>query len=129
MEDNVGAFDGVVSDYRERIQELQQMQRDIREVRATARTRNGEVSLEVGAQGELKNIRFHPDALARMTPQQLAHTIMKLVGEATKDASDQAKEMTAKFLPEEMAERLRGGETDLSAFMPDAPRIPDMPQD
>lgn len=129
MDDNAGVYGDIVADYRERMKQLQQLQRDIREVTASARTRNGEVWVEVGAQGQLRDIRFHPDALKRMTPQQLAHTILQLTGEAAKDASGQAKEMTAALMPEPMAERLRAGEEDLSAFMPDAPRLPELNQD
>jgi DNA-binding protein YbaB len=130
MEDKVGASQReVVADYRKRLEELQQLQRDVREVTATARTRNGDVSLEVGAQGELRDIKFNPQALKRMSAQQLAHTILSLAGEATKDASSQAKEMTAALLPDGLAARLRDGEEDLTAFFPDAPRIPDFGQE
>jgi DNA-binding protein YbaB len=130
MDDEMGAFPSeVVADYRKRMEELQQLQRDVRAVTATARTRNGDVWLEVGAQGELRDIKFNPQALNRLSAQQLAHTILSLAGEAAKDASGQAKEMTAAFLPEGLAERLRDGEDDVTAFFPDAPRIPDFGQE
>jgi len=127
MEDNLGMSQGdVVANYRKRLEEIQQLQRDVRDVTASARTRNGDVWVEVGASGELRDIKFNPQALKRMSAQQLAHTILSLTGEATKDASGQAKEMTAAFLPEEMAARLRDGEVDVTSFMPEAPRIPDL---
>jgi DNA-binding protein YbaB len=130
MEDRMGASPReVVADYRKRLEDLQQLQRDIRELTATARTRNGDVWLEVGAQGELRDIKFNPQALKRMSAQQLAHTILSLSGEAAKDAGGRAKDMTAAFLPDELAAKLREGDEDLTSFFPDSPRIPDFGQE
>lgn len=130
MDDKVGAFQQeVLANYRQRLEELQQLQHDVGEVTATARTRNGDVWLEVGARGELRDIKFSPQALTRMNAQQLAHTILTLTGEAAATAGGKAKEMTAVFLPDELAARLRDGEVDLTAFLPDAPRIPNFGQE
>lgn len=126
----MAAFDqDVIADYRERLKELQRLQHDIRDLTATARTRDGGVAVEVGAHGELRDIRFDSRALQRMNAQQLGRTVMTLVAEATQEATGRAREMTAAFLPEDLAARLRDGEDDLMAFMPDAPRPPDLTQE
>jgi DNA-binding protein YbaB len=108
----------------QRFEELRRLRRDIAEVTATSRSRNGEVSVEVGAQGELRDIRFTRQALAEMSGQKLAHLVMTLVAEASKEAAGKATEMTAAFLPDEMAARLRDGETDLISLLPSPPRLP-----
>jgi DNA-binding protein YbaB len=119
------SFREIAGDYRRRLDELRQMQHDVRQVTATARTRDGLVSVEVGPQGQLRDIRFDPRVYERMSPQRLARTIKELTGEASNEAAGQAKQITAAFLPEDLVARLRDGEEDLTAFLPDAPSIPD----
>jgi DNA-binding protein YbaB len=124
MDEGVRAsLQGVTVNYRQRLDELRRMQRDVRAVSATARTRDGVVRVDVGPNGELRDIRLEPRVYDRMDPQQLAHTIMRLIGEATEEAAGRAREITAAFLPEELAARLRGGEDDLTVFLPDAPSV------
>jgi DNA-binding protein YbaB len=115
----------IAVNYQKRLDELRQMQRDVREVTATARTRDGSVSVEVGPQGQLRDLRLDPQVYQRMNPQRLTHTIMKLVGEASQEAADKAKEITAAFLPEDLAARLRDGTEDLTEFLPNAPSMLD----
>lgn len=99
------------------------MQQDLSEVRASARTRDGMVSVEVGPRGQLSDIRFDPRVYDRLTPQRLAHTIMKLVGEATEDAVGQLKEITAPFVPDGLVRGLV--ERDLSGLLGGAPSMLD----
>jgi DNA-binding protein YbaB len=110
-------------------QRLEELRRDVAEVTVTSRSRNGEVSVQVGAQGQLRDIRFKPQALTEMSAQKLAHLVMTLVAEATKEAAGQAMEMTAAFLPDKMATRLRDGEKDLISLLPSPPRIPEAGED
>lgn len=124
-----GARAGVPADYGRRLEELQRLRSDLADVTVTARSRNGDVSLEVGPRGELRAIRFTPLALKRLSAPQLAHTVMKLVAEATEEATGQATEMTAAFLPEDMARRLRDGETDLMKLLPSPPRVLEFDQE
>jgi DNA-binding protein YbaB len=126
MDDHARAsLQRIAGDYRERLAELRKMQQDVQNVTASARTRDGSVSVEVGAHGELRDIRLDPRVYERMNAQRLARTIMELAGEATQKASGQAREITAAFLPADLAARLRDGEEDLGAFLPDAPSFKD----
>lgn len=99
------------------------MQQDVLDVRATARTRDGTVRVEVGPHGELRDLRIDQRAYDRMSPPQLSQTVMKLVGEAAEEAKGRVRELTGEFLPPELAERLRQGEEDLTVYLPDAPRL------
>jgi len=107
----------------QRLEGVQRLRRDVAEVTVTSRSRKGEVSVEVSAQGQLRDIRFKPQALTELNAQKLAHLIMTVVAEATKEAAAQAMEMTAAFLPDDMAARLRDGERDLMSLLPIPPRI------
>jgi DNA-binding protein YbaB len=128
MEDDVSAPD-MPADYGRRMDELRRLREEVTDVTATARSRNGDVWVEVGASGELRAIRFGPQALKRLSGKQLAHSIMTLVAEATEDATGRARELTAAFLPKAMAERLRDGEKDLMALLPSPPRVPEFGQE
>jgi DNA-binding protein YbaB len=108
------------------LDELRRLRRDVAEVTVISRSRKGEVSVEVGAQGELRDIRFKPQALTELSAQKLAQLVMTLVAEAAKEAAGQATEMTAAFLPDEMAARLRAGEAELVSLLPTPPRIPEL---
>ena len=119
----------VPADYARRMEELRRLRQEVTEVTATARSRNGDVWVEVGASGELRAIRFGPQALKRLSGRQLAHSIMALVAEATEEAAGRARELTAAFLPEAMAGRLRDGESDLMALLPSPPRVPEFGQE
>jgi DNA-binding protein YbaB len=125
MDETNASLPDIAAGYRRRLDELRQIQEDVRHVTATARTRDGMVSVEVGAQGQLRDIRFHPRVYQRMNPQRLAHTIKQLTGEASREAAGRAKQITAAFLPDDLAARLRDGEEDLTAFLPDALSIQD----
>jgi DNA-binding protein YbaB len=107
----------------QQLERVQRLRRDVAEVTVTSRSRKGEVSVEVGAQGQLRDIRFKPQALTKLNAQKPAHLIMTVVAEATKEAAAQAMEMTAAFLPDDMAARLRDGERDLISLLPMPPRI------
>jgi DNA-binding protein YbaB len=107
------------------LDELRRLRRDVAEVTVISRSRKGEVSVEVGAQGELRDIRFKPQALTELSAQKLAQLVMTLVAEAREKASAQAMEMTAAFLPQDLATRFRGGEMDLISLLPSPPRIPE----
>jgi DNA-binding protein YbaB len=115
----------IAAGYHQRLEELRKMQDDVRQVTATARTRDGMVSVEVGPQGQLRDIRLHPRVYQRLSPERLAHTIKRLSGEAAQDAAGRARQITSAYLPEDLAARLRDGEEDLTAFLPDAPSIRD----
>ncbi|MFB9831967.1 YbaB/EbfC family nucleoid-associated protein [Actinoallomurus acaciae] len=126
MDDRTPASLHEIADgYHQRLAELRKMQQDVQNVTATARTRDGAVSVEVGAQGDLRAVHLGPRVYDRMNPQRLALTIMELAGEATREASGRARQITAALLPEDVAARLRDGEEDLSAFLPDAPSFKD----
>jgi DNA-binding protein YbaB len=124
-EETKASLRDVTTRYRQRLDELRQMQKDVQEVTATARTRDGAILVEVGPQGQMRDLRLDPHVYQRMGPQRLARTIMELVGEASEKAAGRAKEITAAFLPADLAARLQAGGEDLTLFLPDAPSMSD----
>ena len=117
------SLEELAADHQRRTERLSQMREDIANLSVSARTRDGLVSVEVGSHGELRGIQFDPRVFDRMTPQRLSHTIMELVGQATADASGQAREVFASFMPDRLAEKLRNGEDDLFGLLPKGPSM------
>jgi DNA-binding protein YbaB len=114
------SLEGFAADFGQRMEELRGVREELRKVHASARTRDGAVSVEVGPHGELLDIKFDPRLHDRLSSQRLAMTIMTLVGEAKAEASQKAQEITAEFLPEQLAARVRDGDdpTDLLPGLP-----------
>jgi DNA-binding protein YbaB len=117
------SLESLAAQHQERLAGLRRMQEELREVSAGARTRDGMVSVEVSANGRLRDIRFDPRVYDRLSPQRLAHTIMKLIGEATEEVVGQLAEITAPFVPDGLVQGLTEG--DFSGLMPDAPSMLD----
>jgi DNA-binding protein YbaB len=124
-EETISSLQQRAGDLQRQMAEVREVYRQIRAVTGTARTRDGMVRVEVGSQGELRDIHFDPRTFEGTRPQALAHTIMQLVAEATAEATGRTRELTAGALPEELAARVRGGEEDLMSLFPDAPSIRD----
>lgn len=86
---------------RERQAQIQQLQDQARQVTATARSRDGLVSVQVGAQGQLLDLRLDPGAYDRLSPQRLAAAVVELARAAAENAAGQTHEIMAPVLPAE----------------------------
>jgi DNA-binding protein YbaB len=111
------------------LEDVRRLGQEVAEVSVTARSRRGEVTVTVGAHGELRDLRFTQQALTQLSAQKLARMILTLAAEAREDAAAQAREKTAAFLPGDVAERVRDGATSLLDLLPSPPRIPDFGQE
>lgn len=88
-------------DYQERLAQIRQLQERAGQVTASARSRDGLISVEVGAQGQLVALRLDPGAYERLSPQRLAAVIMELARSAASDAAARVREVMAPVLPTE----------------------------
>lgn len=86
-------------DYQGRLAQIRQLQEQAGQVRASARSRDGLISVEVGAQGQLVGLRLDPGAYERLSPQRLAGVIMELARAAASDAAARVREVMAPVLP------------------------------
>jgi DNA-binding protein YbaB len=105
--------------YQEKLGEIRRLQQRAGQVTATARSRNGQVSVEVGAQGQLIAVSLDPGVYDRLSPQRLAAAIVELAKTATADAAAQVREIMAPVLPP-------GGlpaDGDFTKLMPRAPSM------
>jgi DNA-binding protein YbaB len=98
--------------------EIRQLQQRAGQVMVTSRSRNGQVSVEVGAQGQLMGVSLDPGVYDRLSPQRLAAVIVELARTAA-DAAEQVRQIMAPVLP-------RGrlpADGDFTKLMPHAPSM------
>jgi DNA-binding protein YbaB len=88
----------LAGDYSERLAQLRQVQAQAARVTAVARSRDGLVSVMVGAQGQLLGVDLDPRAYERLSPQRLAAAVMEMAADAAADAADQVGQIMAPVL-------------------------------
>lgn len=112
--------------YREQRAGLGELQRRLGEISCSATAPRQTVSVTVGHQGEVVDLKFPTGAYKRMAPSELAAAILSTIGEARSKALDEAAELLSPMLPSGMAARdIVAGKADLQAMMPVEPRVAD----
>lgn len=118
MDDELHAqMEDLAADFRERQARVRELRRQLSAVTASARSRDGKISVEVGPQGQLRAVWLDPGTFDRSSPQRLAAAIVQLAGIATADAARKVQEIMAPVLP---AGRTAAG-GDLTSLMPESP--------
>jgi DNA-binding protein YbaB len=85
--------------YQDKLAEIRQRQERAGRVTSTARSRDGQISVEVGAQGQLLGLKLDPGVYDRLSPQRLAAALMELAKKAAADAAGQVQQIMAPVLP------------------------------
>lgn len=107
--------------YHNRLAEIRQLQQRAAQVTSTARSRDGLVSVVVGAQGQLVGLQLDPAAYERMSPQRLAALLVEVAKTAAAHAAGQVSDIMAPV-------RSAGGmsaDGGLVRLMEQTTRIPD----
>jgi DNA-binding protein YbaB len=86
-------------DYAERTRRLDQMRRDLEEVEATARRPDGLITVVVGAQGRLRDLRLDPRVYRKLDSGDLARAILELTSEATAEVTERMRQIMTPFVP------------------------------
>lgn len=94
-----GRLGALSEDYQGRLTQIRQLQEQASQVTASARSRDGLISVEVGAHGELLALHLDPGAYERLSPQRLASVIVELARGAAADAAARVREVMAPVLP------------------------------
>jgi len=102
------------ANYHSRLAEIRQLQERAGQVTSTARSRDGLIKLEVGAQGQLRALSLEQGVYERMSPQRLAAALMDLAKTATGHATGQVREIMAPVLPPGMT-----ADTDFTRLLDD----------
>jgi DNA-binding protein YbaB len=122
------SLEGLRHEYDKQFDDLRKMQHDMREINATARTRDGLVTVTVDARGHVTDIRLDPRVHDRLTPQRLARELMSTISQAMADASEQTQRLMAPFMPGGIpAESTLGEDFDVTDFLPHPSMFPGEP--
>jgi DNA-binding protein YbaB len=116
--------------YREQRAGLGELQRRLSAISYSATSPRQVVSVTVGHQGEVTELKFPSGAYKRMAPAELAAVILSTIGEARSKALDEAASLLSPILPPGVvAKDLVAGKADLQAMMPLEPRTADSVMD
>jgi DNA-binding protein YbaB len=112
-----------LADYQRRLDELTDSQRRMAEVSATAKSARQVVTVTVGGQGEVTDIKFPSGAYKNLTPGELSSVILKTINEARSQALAKAAEVLAPMFPAGFSpEDVLTGKTELRSLLPAEPR-------
>lgn len=126
-----GQAEELLAEYRRQRARIGEMQRKISEISASVTAPRQEVTVTVGAQGEVRAIEFPTSAYRRMAPAELSEVLMTALTQGREKAQAALGELMAAELPGpgQFATDLIRGKGDLSALLPEDPPMPDMVRD
>jgi DNA-binding protein YbaB len=120
------SLEELMDDYSQQVGRLNEMRHDLDKVSATATREDGLVTVVVGPRGQVQDIRLDPRVYRKLDSGELSRAIMKLIGEATADVSEQMQKIMTPFMPEGLSyETALGKDGDFTSFLPQPPTAPD----
>ncbi|GAB2958952.1 YbaB/EbfC family nucleoid-associated protein [Nonomuraea fastidiosa] len=88
-------------------------------VEATKTSSDGMISVTVGSQGQLRDLRLDPRVYRKLSASELADAIMVQIRRATADVDEQRRRLMEPLLPEGLPyEQVFGERVSLDAFVP-----------
>lgn len=91
--------DDITANYQQRMAQVRQRQQRAGQVTAAARSRDGLITVEVGAQGQIIDLLLDSRVYEKMSPQRLAAAIRELSRMAAGQAARQVQEIMAPVVP------------------------------
>lgn len=117
-------IESLFEEYQRQRNSLTEMQQKMRALSATATSPRREVTVTVGQNGVLTDIRFPTAAHKRLTPADLAEVILATYAEAKENVWEQAAQVLAPMLPDGLdARALVRGTAGTDAYLPAEPRM------
>ncbi|MDX3106095.1 YbaB/EbfC family nucleoid-associated protein [Nonomuraea angiospora] len=109
----------LVQEVNQQTEQLKKMQEKARELSATAKSKDGMVTVTVGPRGEVRTIEFDPRVYRKLSPSELAASVVEQIGRATRQVSTEMKELMEPFgMPDLPFEDLFGEGTNFESFLP-----------
>ncbi|GLX00104.1 YbaB/EbfC family nucleoid-associated protein [Microtetraspora sp. NBRC 16547] len=120
MTDAFGAtIEDLAAQYNEQIRHVREMYGRRNELASEAWSPDGLVGVTVGPHGQVRAIELNPRVYRKLSPSELAQSIMEQIGRATAVVSQQAKELMEPFMPADLPyEEIFGENVNLDAFLP-----------
>ena len=120
------AIDKMMADYHRQLEQISEHQRRIRELTGTATSQRRSVSVTVGAQGQLLELKFPTDAYRDMAPMELANVITETFAAARAQVTKQQQELMTANAPMGLdLSKMFGADADLGKVLPRNPVMTD----
>jgi DNA-binding protein YbaB len=123
--DHQAQVDELLADYRRSREQLASMQKSLAAISESVTSSDGLVKATVGAHGTLTDLTIADAAYVRLSPSDLAKSIVRTVAAATTKASETANRTVSPLLPVQTdPAALLAGRADLTPaeLAPDRPR-------
>ncbi|WP_051833505.1 YbaB/EbfC family nucleoid-associated protein [Streptomyces sp. NRRL S-646] len=116
--------------YRRERAQIGELQRRMREVKASATAPRQALKVTVNSQGEVTAIEFPTGAYKRMAPVELSQMLVSTIQKARTTAMAEVAEVLSGHLPEGIsATDLLQGKADLGGLLPETPAMADEVQE
>lgn len=117
--------EALAQEYNRQVDELRVAYAKLSELTATAESRDRMVSVTVGPRGQVQDIKLDPRAYRKLSPSQLAGTIMEQIRAATEQVAARTEELMAPFMPEGLPlEEVLGEGASIESFLPQPVKLP-----
>ncbi|MEV4115790.1 YbaB/EbfC family nucleoid-associated protein [Nonomuraea sp. NPDC049695] len=118
MDESWRLLEQLVQEVNQQTEQLKKMQEKVGELSATARSKDGMVTVTVGPRGEVRTIDFDPRVYRKLSPSELSAVIVEQIARATGEVSAGMKELMEPFVPDLPFEDLFGEGTNFASFLP-----------
>jgi DNA-binding protein YbaB len=116
----------LMGDFHQQLDQLNETNRRMQEITATATSPRKSVSITVGAQGRIVELKFPSDAYKRMAPMELANVITETFAAAQQQVQAQLMGLMQTNAPAGFdLSALYGPDADLGKVLPREPIMPD----
>ncbi|MEV0597192.1 YbaB/EbfC family nucleoid-associated protein [Nonomuraea cavernae] len=109
----------MVAEYERQAAEIRTAYARLREVEATATSKDGLVTVKAGQQSRITHIELDPRITRKLSASEIAASIMEQIEAATSEVSRQTTDLLAPLAPDGVdLEGLLGADADLGALLP-----------
>ncbi|MCK2214694.1 YbaB/EbfC family nucleoid-associated protein [Actinomadura sp. ATCC 31491] len=118
-------IEALAKEYNRQAAQLRQAYTELSELAVTAESRDRMVSVTVGPRGQVQGIKLDPRVYRKLSPSQLARSIMEQIGAATEQVAGRTKELMAPFMPAGLPlEDVFGEGASVESFLPQPVKLP-----
>ncbi|MEV8636278.1 YbaB/EbfC family nucleoid-associated protein [Streptosporangium sp. NPDC051023] len=118
MDDSWTVLEKLVKEVNRQTRQVQDMHEKARDMSASATSKDGMVTVTVGARGEVRKIDLDPRVYRKLSPSELSASLIEQIGAATRTVSGELQEAMQPFTPADLSlEDLFGEGADLPSFL------------
>jgi DNA-binding protein YbaB len=120
------AINEMMADYHRQLEQITEHQKQMQEITGTAASQRKSVSVTVGPQGQILELKFPTDAYREMAPMELANVIIETFNAARAHVMKQQQELMAANAPAGIdISQLFGENSELGKALPRNPFMSD----